>query len=115
MTTLNIVGGISADATRPQHANFGQASYGKRAFSVSAEPCGKNTVWIDGWMRPNGPAPAAEQSRTTQWQLALRPFWSWPLWQSRPFAAASACPARPQYLTRQSQTTSINTYQLGWL
>lgn len=115
MKTLNIVGGISADATRPQHANFGQASYGKRAFSANVKPSGTNTARIDGWMRPNGLAPSAEQSRTTQWQLASRPFWSRPLWQSQPSVAASARPARTHYLTPQPQTTSTNTNQLGWL
>jgi hypothetical protein len=115
MKTLNIVGGISADATRPQHAKFGQASYGKRAFAAKVRPSGTNTAWIDGWMRPNGLAPSAEQSRTTQWQLAPRPFWSRLVWQSQPFLAASARPVRTHYLTRQSRTTSTNTNRLGWL
>jgi len=98
-----------------QHRNFTQGCYADHIRMGIKEAREKNIAAKNGWMRPNGPASQARQSRYLQWHLARRPLWSRPLWQLSHLAAASArladSPAvsNPRRGTSQTKPTATHS------
>lgn len=74
----------------PQHRKFTQRCYADYIQMGMNDLRETNIATKNGWMRPNGPASQARQSRYLQWHLARRPLWSRLLWQLSHLAAASA-------------------------